>query len=914
VEQITWAKKLHERVMTHKPTPDADRLRRVNALLEVALSLPDHEREPWLRTLPPHQQPLVPLLVALLARAAVETDDFLRNPVNAFVADMAHADLTSLKPGGEIGPYRLIRELGAGGMATVWLAERSDGLLRRQVALKLPHEGWGPGFAQRMAAERDILASLEHPGIARLYDAGVTATGKPWMAMEYVSGSPIDVYCTSRQLDLRQRLQLFLQVIDAVAHAHARLIVHRDLKPSNILVTADAQARLLDFGVAKLLADESSGAANVTQMMGRPVTPEYASPEQLGGHAIGVATDVYSLGVVLYELLTGARPYKLARQSLPAMEKAILSADVPAASIQVPNNPKLSRQLQGDLDTILAKTLKKEVRDRYSSVEALGADLKRHLDGEPVLARADGGWYRAKKFLRRYALPVSAAASVMAALLIGLGAATWQAREAMLQNQIARAKQAQSQASSDFTLMVLTEGMHADEALTLDQLVTRSEAIAERDFSANPTERAVAADTVADWLMSNDQYERALQLLNRTLERLPSRIDTGLARTLRCQRAAARVGLGQMTPGISELDQVIASSIHDPEAAWYCLQRRTTAALQLSDALGAARFSEEALRQFERSGNTSSLRHAHLVADQAYAAMLNGRPAKADSLFRESVALLEQAGRADSNLAVSVYNDWAIALWNSGNPQAALKELDRGIEITVSRSPSREELATSYGNRAHTLRALGRLDEAFSSFERMQRLAHESKNPSYEAYALAGQAVVAVELGRLDQARQSLQSGLELQRNAALTPAGAPSMWLRAAQAAVWQAEGKLREADDMLSDIQTQNAKQQTKTGAVAETAIRRAEIAIAQRRFDEATLQAKQALDIARQAQGDQPHSFLTGKAYLALAKSYQGSGALEAARDASRQASENLSLMLGATHPLSVEAQMLTKALKA
>jgi tetratricopeptide (TPR) repeat protein len=899
--------------MNTKPTPDAERLRRVNALLEVALALPDDERDSWLRTLPPHQQPLVPLLVAMLARAAVETDDFLRTPVNSFVAQMAQVDLTVLASGGEIGPYRLIRELGAGGMATVWLAERSDGLLRRQVAMKLPHEGWGPGFAQRMAAERDILASLEHPGIARLYDAGVTASGKPWMAMEYASGSPIDVYCTSRQLDLRQRLTLCLQVMDAVAHAHARLIVHRDLKPSNILVTADGQARLLDFGVAKLLADESAGAANMTQMMGRPVTPEYASPEQIGGHPIGVATDVYSLGVVFYELLTGTRPYKLTRRSITAMEKAILSADIPTASSQVPDNPRLARQLQGDLDTILAKALRKEVRDRYSSVEAFGADIKRHLDGEPVLARADGGWYRATKFLRRYAIPVSAAAAVMAALSIGLGAATWQAREAIRQSQIARAKQAQSQAASDFTLMVLTEGIRADEALTLDQLVTRSEAIAERDFSANPTDRSVAADTVADWLMSNDQYERALQLLNRTIERLPGRADT-LSRSLRCQRAAARVGLGQMAAGISELDEMIAASMQDADAAWYCLQRRTTAALQLSDAVGSARFSEEALRQFKRSGNASLLRRAHLVADQAYAAMLNGRPAKADGLFRDAVALLEQAGRADSNLAVSVYNDWAIALWNSGNPQAALKELDRGIEITVSRSPSREELATSYGNRAHTLRALGRLDEAFGSFERMQQLARDSKNPSYEAYALAGKSVVAVELGRLDQARQSLQTGLDLQQKAALAPGAAPSTWLQAAQAAVWQAEGKLSEADAMLAEVQTQNAKQKTKTGAVAETAIHRAEIAITQGRFADATLQANAALGIARQAQGDQAHSFLTGKALLVLAKSFQGSGALDAARDASRQASENLSMMLGATHPLSLEAQMLTRALNA
>jgi eukaryotic-like serine/threonine-protein kinase len=246
--------------MDNKPPHDAERLRSVNALLEVALALPEAEREPWLKTLPPHQQPLVSVLSAMLARAAVETDAFLRWPIGTSLAEVAHADAQGPQPGDAIGPYCLIRELGAGGMATVWLAERSDGMLRRQVALKLPHEGWGPGLAQRMARERDILAALEHPRIARLYDAGVTANGKPWMAMECVTGSPIDAYCTAQQLDVRQRLYLFLQVVDAVAHAHAHLIVHRDLKPTNIMVTPEGEVRLLDFGVAKLLEEELAAA------------------------------------------------------------------------------------------------------------------------------------------------------------------------------------------------------------------------------------------------------------------------------------------------------------------------------------------------------------------------------------------------------------------------------------------------------------------------------------------------------------------------------------------------------------------------------------------------------------------------------------------------------------------------------
>jgi hypothetical protein len=548
-------------------THDTDRLRSVNALLEVALSLPEAEREPWLKTLSAHQQPLVSTLAAMLARAAVETDDFLRWPAEAVYAEMA-PDAQGPQPGDDIGPYRLIRELGAGGMATVWLAERADGMLQRQVALKLPHEGWGPGLMQRMAQERNILATLEHPRIARLYDAGVTANGKPWMAMEYVGGSPIDIYCATKRLDVRQKLALFLQVADAVAHAHARLVVHRDLKPTNILVTPEGEVRLLDFGVAKILEDEST--SNVTQMMGRAGTPEYASPEQVGGHPFGVATDVYSLGIVLYELLVGSRPYRLVRSSAVALEKAVLSADIPLASARVANNPKMARQLRGDIDVLLAKALKKNVAERYSSVESFAADIKRHLEGEPLSARAESRWYRANKFLRRHALPATAAAAVLAALLLGLAVATWQAREARRQSGIARARQARSQASADFTLAVLTEGLRADELLSLDKLVERSEAFAENDFSANPTERAVAVDTVADWLITNDRLEPALQLLSRTVDALPADVDPALRRTLRCQRAAARVGLGQPALALQELEEVIAASANDPETSWYC--------------------------------------------------------------------------------------------------------------------------------------------------------------------------------------------------------------------------------------------------------------------------------------------------------------------------------------------------------
>ncbi len=431
----------------NRTAPDPERLRSLNALLEVGLSLPQDQRPAWLQALPPEQQSFVPLLQALLARAVVETDDFMRQPAAAAFTDLDDPDAATDQPGDEVGPYRLIRELGSGGMATVWLAERADLVLHRQVALKLPSAGWAQGLAQRMARERDILGALEHPRIARLYDAGVTAEGRPWMAMEYVTGVTIDVYCRDQRLDVPQRLRLFLQVADAVAHAHAHLVVHRDLKPSNILVTPEGEVRLLDFGIAKLLETDTVPSSNLTQMMGRAVTPDYASPEQVSGLPVTVATDVYSLGVVLYELLTGERPYRLSRVTAAALEEAIISMDAPPASTRVTG--KLSRQLSGDIDTVLAKALRKDAGQRYASVESMVADIQRHLAGEPVLARPVGRWVRSVKFVRRHRLEVGAAAAVVVAMLSGAGISIWQARVAVAQAVVAqreaqRAKAVQS--------------------------------------------------------------------------------------------------------------------------------------------------------------------------------------------------------------------------------------------------------------------------------------------------------------------------------------------------------------------------------------------------------------------------------------------------------------------------------------
>ena len=325
---------------------DADTWAALNQLLDEALDQPADTREAWIETLAPQFAALKPRLRALLSRAAqIESDDAL-NTLPKFELEpgaLAQAPGREDQPGDEIGLYRLLRELGSGGMGVVWLAERTDGLINRPVALKLPHGAWKrAGLAERMAREREILASLAHPNIAHLYDAGITADGQPYLAIEFVEGVRIDVYCRERQLDVRSRLRLFLQVANAVAHAHAKLVVHRDLKPANILINTEGQVRLLDFGIAKLLDDGQTRETRFTEASGRALTPDYASPEQILGEPLTISTDIYSLGVVLYELLSGSRPYKLQRDSRGALEDAILQAEPsPPSSVADRNLKKI---------------------------------------------------------------------------------------------------------------------------------------------------------------------------------------------------------------------------------------------------------------------------------------------------------------------------------------------------------------------------------------------------------------------------------------------------------------------------------------------------------------------------------------------------------------------------------------------
>jgi len=421
-------------------TMDAATLRRLSSLLDRAFELSPAERQGWLDGLAGDDAGLVPTLRDLLARPASKeaTDYFLFRP-SAFTIVDGESAASGPAADDVVGAYRLERLLGRGGMGEVWLAGREDGGLKRKVALKLPHVSWSPAFAERFARERDILATLEHPHIARLYDAGVDRRGRPFMALEYVEGKPLDVFCREGALSIDARLRLLLQVADAVAFAHSRLVLHRDLKPANLLVTADGNVRLLDFGIAKLMEGERTQETQLTRLAGQALTPDYASPEQIRGEQIGTASDVYSLGVVAFELLAGAKPYKLKRGSAAELEEAIAAADVPLASAVSPD-PVARKRLRGDLDAIVQQALRKDPAARYASVGAFAQDIERHLRGEPVLARPDSAPYRLRKFVLRNRLAVGASAAVMIAVVCGAGVAVWQASVARAQSAEARAQ------------------------------------------------------------------------------------------------------------------------------------------------------------------------------------------------------------------------------------------------------------------------------------------------------------------------------------------------------------------------------------------------------------------------------------------------------------------------------------------
>src|SRR5215831_12276698 len=665
---------------------DVPRWRRINLLLQEGLALPQAEREIWLKRIANEQDDLMPLLRALLTRATTESDAFMARPVESVWAE-AIGDTGGVRPGEQVGPYRLVREIGSGGMGTVWLAERADGVLRRQVALKLPRFGWAPGVAERLQQERDALATLEHRHIARLYDAGTTAEGRPYLAMEFVDGSPIDVFAARHNLPVRARLELFQQVTQAVDFAHRRLIVHRDLKPANILVTHGGDVRLLDFGAAKLLQDSGAPESALTRQAGRAMSPDYASPEQIRGDPITVASDVYSLGIVLFELLTGTRPYRLERQSSAALEAAIVDAEAPTPSSTVARDRKLSGELRGDLDNIIMKALKKSAQERYNTVREFADDLQRWLDHEPVSARGDSVAYRLRKFVRRNRVAVAATSLVICALVVAAAVTSIEMLEARRQRDEARLQAKRAEAQERFANMVMEQSGPGGRPLTREEMLDRSVELLEQQYSNDPRFIARALIPISGRYMNLGDTDKELAALQRAETIARQLRDPVLLLSVQCNTVETELAQGRLeraTGRMSEARTLLAHTDSVPVAERIdCMHAEATLADAHGDRATAVERINQAIalqEQLDRTDLTfrALLSHAQVLYLHA------GRPQDAWAVIEKTLAVLQTTDARNNQARSGALHNQAMALLQMGEVSAALAREKEAFALVSS--------------------------------------------------------------------------------------------------------------------------------------------------------------------------------------------------------------------------------------
>ncbi len=664
---------------------DADRWQRLSPLLDALLELDGAERASSLASLRKDDPQLADDLEELIALEA-GGDDFLSEPLIA--------PDPGVQAGASVGPYELERMLGEGGMGQVWLARRADGLYERRVALKLLRPGLAdPGLRLRFTRERQILARLEHTHIARLLDAGISSDNQPYLALEYVEGEPITDWCRVRDPGVVARVQLFMQVCEAVSHAHTNLIVHRDLKPSNILVTPLDDVRLLDFGIAKLL-DTPDHAPENTRTGLRTFTLHYAAPEQIRGEPVTTMTDVYSLGVVLYELLAGRKPYQLKRPSDAQWEDAILNADPQRPSLVLQRASgedgapdtrarRRAREVAGDLDNIVLKALSKKPEQRYPSVEALALDLQRWLDGKPVHARPQSLSYRIRKYVRRHRWALSTAALVSLVVVGALGMVTWQARQALQES-------ARAQAMQNFVVGLFeTAGdVPSDASVDVRLLIENGERRIERELAHQPLVRAELLGVVARLRAGLGDYDEAMDVLLRqaamveSLDNAPASLQlqsaTDLGRVLRLKGDISGC-VARMQPRMA-LARDAERRLPLPVSAFYT---------QLGRCHASARGIEEARLLYLRS---LGLRREPLgdkpgivenLADLAALHAAGGDTRRALDETRAALTLLRGSAGARHPLAIELLRSLCSLERDSGNLAAADRDCDQALELAL---------------------------------------------------------------------------------------------------------------------------------------------------------------------------------------------------------------------------------------
>jgi eukaryotic-like serine/threonine-protein kinase len=697
-----------------------ERLARLAQLIDELQALPRLARAPWIEALAPEDADLGSHLQALSeddpdgSSSEDELPDVAAGPLDSLWRDGADQAFALLRRGsaGEsaagqrIGPWRLISLLGRGGMGVVWRAERCDGAFERQVALKLPLQGPAPArLAERFARERAILAALSHPNIARLYDAGVDEAGQPYMALELVEGEPISAWADRHSLGLRARVALLLQALQAVSHAHKHLVVHRDLKPSNIQVAPDGTVHLLDFGIARLLDDGQPGPVATpdrTEFGSAAMTPTYAAPEQIERRPTSTAADVYSLGVVLYELLAGVSPYRPAHAGRAALEEAILQVD-PAAPSKAATAESaerrgstlaaLRRQLQGELDAIVLMALRKPAAERYDSADAMARDLQRWLDGRPVLAHPDSAGYRLWKWLRRHRTASVAAALALLAMIAGTGVALWQADLARAQARRAEAESGRARREAErvravqgFLIDLFNEAGPAraqGRELTARDLLERGKReLASRLASEPESSVAVRAALIDIYLTLGDE-ESALPLAEVQVAQAATLYGQGSAERGMAlyQLGVAQSRHGRYEPALSSLHQ--AQSVLAPYAAaqpeaWFSLPTLVAGALNnLDRAAEAVTVLTEALPRIEAHHGADAWPavEARILLAQLYGA--EGRQPEAVALCRAIEPTLDRQSPERGTDVAAARANLGYTLWRAGRWSDARRLLER---------------------------------------------------------------------------------------------------------------------------------------------------------------------------------------------------------------------------------------------
>jgi tetratricopeptide (TPR) repeat protein len=685
---------------------DPETFARVDALIDVALDLPPEQREAWLRDQCGADEPLLQAAQAMLA-AMDASEGFL--DVDAAVST------PPIPP--TLGVWQPERLIGRGGMGEVWLARRCDGRFEQEVAIKLLPAFCDHADVERFVAEQRTLASLEHPGIARLIDAGLAPDQRPYMVMEYVDGIDIVSHCRQHALPLERRLELFRQVCTAVAFAHRHLIVHRDLKPQNILVHRDGRVVLLDFGIARLL-DKTSG--QLAQDTRARFTPHYAAPEQLTGGPESTLTDVHALGVVLYEMVTGKNPWNtlVGGKQMILLQRAV--ADPPAAASSVADDPAVPpRLLRGDVDAIIDKALRPEPTARYESVRALEQDINRHLNHHAVSARGGALGYRLRRTLRRYWLPMAATASIILGLTIALVLVGMAQRQTERERDIARMEAARGKAVRDYLGHMFRDASRhqADgTALTAKQVLDQAAARISDEFAREPAIAAQVMQELGELHLYIDDYVGAEPLLRGWLELEDTVQDPVTAANVRFALAETVFRMGQVEEAQSLLDLAQAFWLGDRHRHVDDLLNSRMLQSQLQrarrDDQGAIATLEAAVAETLQRHGTASFRTAALHTNLGAAYLAAGDLEAGIERSRQALALWERIELGSSNDALNTLNNIAAGYYRAGDLETAEHWFGRAVAVRREAFGPSAATAALLNNYARVLLQTGRLDLA----------------------------------------------------------------------------------------------------------------------------------------------------------------------------------------------------------